>query len=81
MDKKVLFYMHTGSANHGCEALVRSICNIVDTPVNLYTRSIAEDKKYIDDIDISYKEVGAIPNKNSFEGLIVRLKIKLLNQK
>ena len=81
MDKKVSFYMHNGSGNHGCEALVRSIANIVNTPVNLYTRSIAEDEKYIDASNISYKEVGKTPNKNTLDGIIYRLKMKFLNQK
>ncbi len=81
MDKKVLFYMHNGSGNHGCEALVRSIANIIDTPVTLYSRNADEDKKYIDDTKISYKTVGIIPGIKTVQGVLVRLKIKLFKQK
>ena len=81
MTKKVLFYMHNGSGNHGCEALVRSIANIIDMPITLYTRNAEEDKKYIDDEKISYKEVGILPSLKTFSGVLFRLKMKLLKQK
>ena len=28
-DKEILMYAHAGSGNHGCEAIVRSICGIL----------------------------------------------------
>ena len=26
MDKRLVLYMHAGSGNHGCEAIVNSLC-------------------------------------------------------
>lgn len=45
--KKVLF-MHNGSGNHGCEALVRTTSKLLGGPkdVILWSGSLAEDKKY-----------------------------------
>ena len=45
--KKVL-YMHTGSGNHGCEALVRTTANLLNGPseVLLWSLSKDEDIKY-----------------------------------
>ena len=45
--RKILFYMHAGSGNHGCEAIVRSLCEILDEyEVTLLTHNIDEDRKY-----------------------------------
>ncbi len=45
--KKVL-YMHTGSGNHGCEAIIRTTAKLFDAPANtiLWSQSREEDEKY-----------------------------------
>lgn len=45
--KKVL-YMHTGSGNHGCEAIVRTTSSLLNGPkdINLWTLTKSEDEKY-----------------------------------
>ena len=45
--KKVL-YMHTGSGNHGCEAIVRTSAKILGGPENvlLWSLTKSEDLKY-----------------------------------
>ena len=44
---KVILYMHSGSKNHGCEALARTIRSNIDSDnVELCTNNIKEDKKY-----------------------------------
>ena len=45
--KKILF-MHTGSANHGCEALVRTTAQVLGGPKNveLWSLAKAEDEQY-----------------------------------
>lgn len=49
--KKVYFYFHAGSGNHGCEAIVRSTQKILDTRPILISNNKNEDYKYgIDDI-------------------------------
>ena len=40
------FYLHAGSANHGCEAIVRSSINILDSQVELWSRVPNLDTKY-----------------------------------
>lgn len=39
-------YYHGGSANHGCEAIVRSTAKILNAPVRLFTTSPEEDIQY-----------------------------------
>ena len=39
-------YYHGGSANHGCEAIVRSTAKILDVPVRLFTTSPEEEVQY-----------------------------------
>ena len=47
----IKLYYHNGSSNHGCEAIVRSTCKILDCPIQLYSFNSDEDKKYkLDDV-------------------------------
>lgn len=39
-------YYHGGSANHGCEAIVRSTAKILNVPIRLFTTSLEEDIQY-----------------------------------
>ena len=39
-------YYHGGSANHGCEAIVRSTAKILDRPMTLWSTAPEEDGKY-----------------------------------
>lgn len=41
-----ILYNHGGSGNHGCEALVRTVSNLVDTVDAVYSEAPAEDEKY-----------------------------------
>lgn len=45
---KKIMYMHTGSANHGCEALVRTSAQVLDGPEDIILWSFAkqEDEYY-----------------------------------
>lgn len=43
---KYVLYYHTGSENHGCEALVRSTSKIVQEKLILYSMGYEEDLKY-----------------------------------
>lgn len=71
--KEINLYTHSGSKNHGCEALVRSTKKVLkDREVHLYSLSEKEDIKYgIDDIlDVQgcTNEVG---------GLLYKIKYKI----
>lgn len=40
-------YMHAGSGNHGCEAIVDSLTRLLERPATLVTNSRAEDVQYL----------------------------------
>lgn len=47
MDNRLVMYLHGGSGNHGCEAIVNSTCHMLgDIPRLLVTNSEQEDRKY-----------------------------------
>lgn len=71
-------YYHGGSANHGCEAIVRSTTKILDVPVRLFTTSPEEDIQY------GLKEIVEVVadrerklEKKSLEYLLCAIKHKL----
>ncbi len=43
---RLIMYMHAGSGNHGCEAIVNSICRMIKEKVTLVSYYGEEDKKY-----------------------------------
>ena len=61
------FYLHAGSANHGCEAIVRSSINILNDEVTLYSRVPELDTKYgIDEICDLHKDDKILLKVGSF---------------
>lgn len=44
--RRYLMYMHAGSGNHGCEAIVRSLCSLTDADVTVLSHKADEDVKY-----------------------------------
>ena len=45
-ENKILLYMHGGSGNHGCEAIINSLAHMLDQKLAVVTNSVAEDEKY-----------------------------------
>ena len=45
-EKKIVLYMHAGSGNHGCEAIVNSLCHMLKGKPLVVTNSEKEDRKY-----------------------------------
>ena len=81
---KTVLYMHVGSGNHGCEALVRTTTKIVkdstDSKVVLWSQTPSEDKLYgvntlVDDI-VATDEL----NKKSLGFLSAYFKFKVLKK-
>ena len=56
--KNIVLYSHTGSGNHGCEALARSTAmllqDLVKTPIQLISWRPEEDRKYMSDINLKF---------------------------
>ena len=46
MKEKLILYMHAGSGNHGCEAIVNCLCRMVQEPAVLVSYRAEEDEKY-----------------------------------
>lgn len=44
--KKIYFYFHAGSGNHGCEAIVRATQSLLDTKAILISENPEEDSRY-----------------------------------
>ena len=47
--KNIIMYAHSGSENHGCEAIVRSTCKMLKDNYKtiLLSSAVKADKKYI----------------------------------
>ena len=60
-ENRLLMYMHAGSGNHGCEAIVNSVCHMVKEKVTLLSYYGEEDEKY------SLKDLCYIVSERRFE--------------
>ena len=58
---KLIVYMHAGSGNHGCEAIVNSLCHMIKEKVKLVSYFGEEDERY------SLKELCEIRGERRFE--------------
>ncbi len=45
-EDEIVLYMHAGSGNHGCEAIVNSLCHMLGRPAVLVTNRPEEDRRY-----------------------------------
>ena len=78
---KIALYMHGGSGNHGCEALVRTISNVLKPlgDVTVFSKRATEDIKYIPELKSSLVPCGIIPSRTSFKGLLSAVEMKFLH--
>ena len=58
---QIILYMHAGSGNHGCEAIVNSLCHMLDADTVLVSYRGNEDEKY------TLKDLCEIKQERSFE--------------
>ena len=58
---KLIVYMHAGSGNHGCEAIVNSLCHMIKEKLKLVSYFGEEDERY------SLKELCEIRGERRFE--------------
>lgn len=77
---KIKLYSHTGSRNHGCEAIVRGTNKILNRDICLYSDAIQEDIENGIDKIVEVKENKTVDiKKNSLEYYISALNIKFFN--
>ena len=77
---KYIMYAHTGSANHGCEALVRSTTELLGVKPTLYSVGYEEDEKYgVSDIVELKRDITRWPKRMSPEYILSAIQIKLKN--
>ena len=75
------FYLHAGSENHGCEAIVRASGKLLGEPITLYSSNPEQDKKYhIDDIASVRKDKGKLIRRGSFMWILSVTQEKLLRR-
>ena len=75
------FYLHAGSENHGCEAIVRASEKLLGEPITLYSSNPEQDKKYhIDDIASVRKDKGKLIRRGSFMWILSVTQEKLLRR-
>ena len=60
-EKKLVMYMHAGSGNHGCEAIVNSLCRMIKEKPVLVSYYGGEDERY------SLRELCEIQSERRFE--------------
>ena len=74
-------YIHAGSDNHGCEAIVRTTVKMLEEPITLFSRNPELDKKYgLERIcNLVFDEKKDI-DKGSVIWLSAKLQIKLLKR-
>ena len=78
-DDKIVLYMHAGSGNHGCEAIVNSLCRMLPKPAILMTNRPKEDETYsLKELCNSFVQEKSI-EKNVFVHTWYYLKRKLLH--
>ena len=58
---QIILYMHAGSGNHGCEAIVNSLCHMMKEDAVLVSYRGNEDWQY------TLKELCEIKQERSFE--------------
>lgn len=74
-NNKYLMYMHAGSGNHGCEAIVKSLCSMTQTPVTVLSHKAGEDKRYGLD-----KYCSIVPTKHVEENFLPHVYFYLLKK-
>ncbi len=72
----ITFFANGSAGNHGCEALTRSIYKILNNQhdITFASISIAEDKKYIHDVNLKFSPLEYFPTKNSIRYRLYQLK-------
>lgn len=63
---RLVFYMHAGSGNHGCEAIVNSLCHMLNDPPLVLTNCEEEDRRY--SLGASGEQLCVLAEERHFSG-------------
>ena len=65
-NNNLIMYMHAGSGNHGCEAIVSSLRDLIDidTKVTIVSNNIEEDEKYSLGSSIEAGNIGLLQERH-----------------
>lgn len=75
---KIAMYFHGGSANHGCEAIVRSTAKLLGGNMPLYSSEIEEDKQYkVNEIVSIHEDIPIKLNNGSLAQISAAISHKL----
>ena len=75
---KIALYFHGGSANHGCEAIVRSTVKLLGNNLSLYSSAVEEDRQYkLEEIVSIYEDIPKALKKGSTAQIRAALSHKL----
>lgn len=74
---RILLYYHSGSKNHGCEAIVRGICKLFpNDQILLYTFNAQADREFGLDRLVTIKECNPKKDRYSFiDKVLIKLRI------
>lgn len=78
---EINLYYHTGSANHGCEAIVRGTHEILKQDLNLFSFSPEDEIKYkLNEIVEVYPDTGSPINSKTFRYFLAALQVKFFKK-
>ena len=81
--KKIMMFLHSGSLNRGCEAIVRSGANIIKDEIKNIEINVSsfnpESDKLIPNIDNIYDGRNSEIKKYSYDWLLSSIRVKLFN--
>ena len=73
--RKLFCYFHGGSANHGCEAIIRGTMAALEKPAEatLFSFNLPTDQKYALDKIVALKQLGpVIPGQQNWKDCVKR---------
>lgn len=74
----IKLFSHGGSANHGCEAIVRTTAQLLANPMILYSSAPEQDKTYgVDALYTLLADIDAPCNRGSWQWFVAAVQTKL----
>ncbi len=78
---KVVYYMHNGSCNHGCEAIVRSTTEMIGANVILYSANPEQDNRWRMQEICEVRKQGDNVRRGSLQHILIKIYTILAHNK